>query len=254
MGLTDYESKAYLALASFISATALEISEASGVPQSKIYEVLRSLAKKEFIEIQRGKPLKYEIIPPQDVFGKSKAKIREELEEAESEIKTIYETQIPTAPPHIWLIYGTNKIIKKELEIIGRAKNTLHIAAGFMFHGEVEKLNEDLNKAFKKGVLTRIIVAPHCVTDGEKIEISKNLKKLDCEVKTFQIPFIKVIIRDKKEMLLIFCKFKDGILISQTAIGVWNQYTEFVETIADLYNLVWNMNLLKDAFQVKDFK
>lgn len=243
MGLTDYESKAYLSLASFISATALEISETSGVPLSKIYDVLRNLAKKGFIEIQRGKPLKYEIIPPQDVFGKSRAKIKEELEEAESEIKTIYENQIPTAPPHIWLIYGTNKIINKELEIIGRAKDTLHIAAGFMFHNEVEKLNEGLTKSLKKGVQTRIIAAPHSITDGEEIEISENLKKLDCEVKTFRIPFIKVIIRDKKEMLLIFCRFNDGVLISQTAIGVWNQYTDFVETITDLYNLVWTMDL-----------
>lgn len=239
MGLTDYESKAYLSLVSFISATALEISETSGVPLSKVYEVLRSLAKKGFIEIRRGKPLKYEIIPPQDVFGSLRAKVKEEFEEAESEIKTLYETQIPKSPPHIWLIYGTDKIIKKELEVIGRAKDTLHIAAGFMFHNEVENLNEHLSKALKKGVQTRIISAPYCVTDGEEIEISENLKKLDCEIKTFQIPFIKVIIRDKKEMILIFCKFEDGILISETAIGVWNQYTQFVETIADLYNLVW---------------
>ena len=243
MGLTDYESKAYLSLASFISATALEVSETSGVPLSKVYEVLRSLAKKEFIEIQRGKPLKYAIIPPQDVFGKSRAKIKEELEEAESEIKTIYDNQIPKSPPHIWLIYGTDKIITKELEIIGRARDTLHIATGFMFHDEVENLTEHLSKALKKGVQTRIITAPCCITDGEEVEISENLKKLDCEVKTLQIPFIKVIIRDKKEMMLIFCRFKDGILISQTAIGVWNQYTEFVENIADLYNLVWTMNL-----------
>ena len=85
----------------------------------------------------------------------------------------------------------------------------------------------------------------------EKIDISEGIKKLDCEIKTFQIPFIKAIIRDKKEMLLIFCKFKDGSVISQTAIGVWNQYTEFVETITDLYNLVWTMNLFNMAADYK---
>ncbi len=81
----------------------------------------------------------------------------------------------------------------------------------------------------------------------KKYDISEDIKKLDCEIKTFQIPFIKVIIRDKKEMLLIFCKFNDGNVISQTAIGVWNQYTEFVETITDLYNLVWTMDLFNMA-------
>ncbi len=243
MGLTEYESKAYLSLASFISATALQINEDSGVPLSKIYEVLKSLHKKGFIDITRGKPLKYTVIPPQDVFEKSRVKIKEELDEAESEVKNIYESQISKSPAPIWLIYGTDKIIKKEIEIINRAKSTLHIASGFIFHEEVEEMKYALNKSIKRGVQIRIIATPYSITDGEKIDISNDLNELDCEVKAFQIPFIKAIIRDKKEMLLIFSKFENESVISQTAIGVWNQYTEFVETIADLYNLVWNMNL-----------
>jgi HTH-type transcriptional regulator, sugar sensing transcriptional regulator len=232
-------------LASLISATALEISEDSGVPLSRTYDVLKSLHKKNFLEITRGKPLIYRVVPPQDVFEKSRMKIKEELDEAESEVTNIYESQISKSPAPIWLIYGSDKIVKKELEIIGRAKSTLHIAAGFMFHEEVEKLNDALTKSLKRGIQTRIIVAPYSITDEEKIKISEGIKKLDCEKKTFQIPFIKVIIRDKKEMLLIFCKFKDESVISQTAIGVWNQYTEFVETIADLYNVVWVMNFFQ---------
>nr|WP_052374347.1 helix-turn-helix domain-containing protein [Methanobacterium sp. SMA-27] len=247
LGLTDYESKAYLSLASLISATALEISEDSGVPLSRTYDVLKSLHKKDFLEIKRGKPLIYGVVPPQDVFEKSRVKIKDELDEAESEVVNIYESQISKSPAPIWLIYGSDKIIKKELEIIGRAKSTLHIAAGFMFHEEVEKLNDALTKSLKRGIQTRIIVAPYSITDGEKIDISEGIKELDCEKKTFQIPFIKVIIRDKKEMLLIFCKFKDESVISQTAIGVWNQYTEFVETIADLYNVVWVMNFFNKS-------
>ncbi|BDZ68243.1 TrmB family transcriptional regulator [Methanobacterium ferruginis] len=243
MGLTEYESKAYLSLTSLTSATALEVNETSGVPLSRLYDVLKSLHKKGFIEITRGKPLKYSVIPPQDVFKKARVKIKEELDEAEAEVKNIYESQISKSPAPIWLIYGTDKIVKKELEIIGRAKDTLHIAAGFMFQGELEKLDDALGKSLKKGVQTRIIAAPYNITDGEKIDISKGLNKLDCQMKTFQIPFIKALIRDKKEMMLIFSKFEDESVISQTAIGVWNKYTEFVETIADLYNLVWNMNL-----------
>jgi HTH-type transcriptional regulator, sugar sensing transcriptional regulator len=238
-------------LASLISATALEINEDSGVPLSRTYDVLKSLHKKGFLEITRGKPLIYRVVPPQDVFEKSRMKIKEELDEAESEVVNIYESQISRSPAPIWLIYGSDKIVKKELEIIGRAKSTLHIAAGFMFQEEIEKLNEALTMSLKRGVQTRIIAAPYSTTDGKKIDISEGIKKLDCEIKTFQIPFIKAIIRDKKEMLLIFCKFKDGCVISQTAIGVWNQYTEFVETITDLYNLVWTMNLFNMAADYK---
>lgn len=244
MGLTDYESKVYLSLASLISANAFEISEASGVPRSRTYDVLKSLHKKEFIDITRGKPLKYNIIPPQDVFKKSRQDIRERLDEGESELKTIYENQIPKFQAPIWLIYGTDKIVKKEIEIISRSKNSLHIVAGLMFHDEIPKLNESLQKALKRGVQTRIISAQTNITDNIEINIEEGFNNLDCEIKTFQIPYLKAIIRDKKEMLLVFCKFSEGSVISQTAIGVWNQYTEFVETITDLYNLVWTMDLL----------
>ncbi len=243
MGLTEYESKAYLSLASLISATALEINGISGVPLSRLYDVLKNLHKKGFIEIIRGKPLKYSVVPPQEVFKKVRMEIKEEIDEAELEVKNIYESHISKSPAPIWLIYGADKIVKKEIEIIGRAQDTLHIAAGFMFHGELEKINVALHKSLKKGVQTRVIAAPYNITDEERIDISEGLNELDCQIKTLQIPFIKAIIRDKKEMMLIFSKFEDEGVISQTAIGVWNQYTEFVETITDLYNLVWNMNL-----------
>ncbi len=244
MGLTDYESKVYLSLASLISANAFEISETSGVPRSRTYDVLKSLHKKGFIDITRGKPLKYNVIPPQDVFKKSRQDIKERLDEGESELKTIYENQIPKFQAPIWLIYGTDRIVKKEIEIISRSKDSLHIVAGLMFHDEIPKLNESLQKALKRGVQTRIISAQSNITDDVEINIEEGFNNLDCEIKTFQIPYLKAIIRDKKEMLLVFCKFAEGSVISQTAIGVWNQYTEFVETITDLYNLVWTMDLL----------
>ena len=70
LGLSDYEIKAYIANISIISGTAAEISLSSNVPRSKVYEVLKNLAKKGFIEIQRGKPLKFNAIHPHEIFEK----------------------------------------------------------------------------------------------------------------------------------------------------------------------------------------
>lgn len=252
MGLTNYETRAYVALTSLISGTAMEISEASGVPRSRTYEILKGLQKKGFIEISQGKPLKFNIVPPQDIFKKVRGQINEELDQAETELNIIYENQISQVPAPIWLIYGKDKIVKKEIEIIGRAKDSIFIMGGSMFKDELEQLENSINKASRRGVNTRMITAPYCITDDERIDISQGINRFNCEKKIFPIPFLKVIIRDKKEMLLVFSKFEDISVVSKTAIGIWNQYTEIVETIAGFYNIIWNMDLYNMDFFNKD--
>lgn len=57
------------------------------------------------------------------------------------------------------------------------------------------------------------------------------------------MPLIKVVIRDEKEMLMTVSKIKDKKIMPQTSIGLWNQYSELVETIGGLYNFIWTTEL-----------
>ena len=61
-GLTEYEASAYVALTLLGSGKASEISKKANIPQSKIYEVLDSLAKKQLIEFIGGRPKEYRAI------------------------------------------------------------------------------------------------------------------------------------------------------------------------------------------------
>ena len=45
MGLTDYETRAYVTLTSLIAASATEISVAADIPRSKVYQVLKNLTQ-----------------------------------------------------------------------------------------------------------------------------------------------------------------------------------------------------------------
>ncbi|MBP2045413.1 TrmB family transcriptional regulator [Methanobacterium aggregans] len=247
MGLTDYETRAYVALTSVISGTATELSEASNVPRSKIYVVLKSLVKKGFVEMSRGKPLQFTVIPPHEVFKRSRNEIKETMDKAEAELNMVYETQIPNVPAPIWLVHGPEKIVNKELEIISRAEESLIIMAGFMFKEEPPKLKEVIQKAIKRGVNVRIIIMPHSIVDEEMIDVSQVLQNLDCDLKLLQIPNIKMVLRDKKEMIMAFSKFSGESAVSKTSIGIWNQYREFVETIEGMYEFVWNNELFKEV-------
>lgn len=240
MGLTDYETQSYVALTSLISANATEISLAANVPRSKVYQVLKNLVKKGFIEMNRGKPLKFTVIPPHEVFKKSRDHMQNTMEKAEIELNMVYESQIPQVPAPIWLLHGPDKIVSKELEIISRTEESLFIMGGLMFPEEPHQLKNTLKKPLKKGINTKILTAPVCWVDDVEVPTQEILKSLPTEIKFFPVPYIKIIIRDKKEMLIAFCKLSGNAAISGTAIAIWNQYHEFVETISGIYEYIWN--------------
>lgn len=56
LGLTENEAKAYVGLVSLKEATAREVHELTNVPRAKIYEILKALAKKGFLEVRQGTP------------------------------------------------------------------------------------------------------------------------------------------------------------------------------------------------------
>ena len=90
-GLSTYESKAYITMCSMINGKAIDISEASGIPRSKIYDVLKELNKKGFVEVERTKPLKYTVVTPKVVFEREREKIEAELKQLLEEIAELKE-------------------------------------------------------------------------------------------------------------------------------------------------------------------
>lgn len=240
MGLTDYEIRAYVALTSLISADAAEISLASNVPRSKVYQVLKSLVKKNFIEMTRGKPLKFTVIPPHDVFHKSREKIKNNMDLAEAELSNVYESQIPQVPAPIWLLHGQDKIVNKEMELISRAENSIFMLGGLMFPGEPLLIKNHLEKSIKNNVQVKILTAPKCSVDHVEVPTEEILKEIPIKTRFFPVPYIKLVVRDKKEMLIAFCKLSDDTALSKTAIAIWNQYPEFVDTITGVYEFIWD--------------
>ena len=174
IGLTMYEAQAYVTLTSLIQATADEVSKSSGIPRSKIYDVLKKLSEKDFIEIEDGRPLTYVVKSPVEVLSHEKEKIDSQIEDVIVRLTNIYENGMSQVQAPIWRIYGVEKIINQELEIIQRAKNTINMRIGFLFEGE----GEALIKAFKKrrNLKVNILASPTCYINNEEINIIKMFK------------------------------------------------------------------------------
>ncbi|MDR2623779.1 MAG: TrmB family transcriptional regulator [Methanobrevibacter sp.] len=239
-GLTEYEASTYLTLNYMISGTATEISENSKVPRSKIYEILKFLDKKGFVEIEKGRPLKYSVVPPMKIFRINKNRIIKELEENEKNLNEIYENQLSKVPAPVWLIHGEDKIIEKEIDLISKAKKTIVIRIGFLFEDEWEKLESKINQKVKKGVDVKIMVREAFNVKNRKIKSEELLKNSKAKISKSNLPTAKMIIKDEKEMMHIFTKFNNQKPDPETAIGIWNKYEDIAKNYHDRFEISWN--------------
>ena len=240
LGLTLYEAQAYVTLTSLIQSTAFEIAEKSNVPRSKIYDVLKNLNKKNYIEIEDGRPLTYIVKSPVEVLNREKERLNSEVDDTISRLTNIYENGMSQVQAPIWRIYGVEKIINQEVEIIKRAKKSINMRIGFLFEGEGEALLKAMKNS--RNLQVNILASPTCYINDEKVDIIKLFEENNINIQKADIPFVKVMISDSKEMLHTYTKFSEDKrnVIPQTAIGIWNKYEDVARNYDERF-----MNQLK---------
>jgi sugar-specific transcriptional regulator TrmB len=226
IGLTMYEAQAYVTLTSLISATAVEVSEKSGIPRSKIYDVLNKLNEKEYLEIEDGRPLTYTVKSPVEVLSREKEKLNIKIDDTITTLTNVYENGMSQVQAPIWRIFGVEKIISQEVEIIKKSKTSVNMRIGFLFENE----SEELIKAFRnnKKLKVNILASQTCYVKNEEVNIIKLFKDAGISIQKADIPFVKVLISDSKEMMHTYTKFSEDKreVIPETAIGIWNKYED----------------------------
>jgi sugar-specific transcriptional regulator TrmB len=160
------------------------------------------------------------------VLNREKEKIDNEIDDAITRLTHIYENGMSQVQAPIWRIYGVEKIINQEVEIIDRAKTSINMRIGFLFEGE----GEALIKAFKRrpSLKVNILASPTCHINGEEVNIIRMFEDAGIAIQKADIPFVKVLICDSKEMMHTYTKFSEDKrnVIPETAIGIWNKYED----------------------------
>ncbi|WP_435065623.1 TrmB family transcriptional regulator [Halobaculum sp. EA56] len=92
LGLSEYESRAYRALLDAGPATAKELSEASGVPMGRVYDVLNSLERHRLARSQAAsRPKKYLAVEPDAALDRLLEQKKRELEEQAEQYEEVVE-------------------------------------------------------------------------------------------------------------------------------------------------------------------
>ena len=123
LGLTENEAKVYVGVVSLREATAREVHELTNVPRAKIYEVLKVLAKKGYLEVRQGSPTYFRAVDPKQVIGKIKDEfINCAIETFDQLNELSYE--LPKTSP-VWCIQSEWGIKNRIREILGGVKEEL---------------------------------------------------------------------------------------------------------------------------------
>lgn len=134
LGLTEYESKAYLSLLSLGICDARQLCTHSGVPSSKIYTLMEKFELLGLVEVQQSKPAKFKALEPSlgvDRLVKNKEReilsIKDTLPLLESELDRIFSKQSDKIggggnEPFFNLQFGMKNHIQKHLPYLADAR------------------------------------------------------------------------------------------------------------------------------------
>jgi len=158
-GLSEYEALAYSTLLSLGSAKASIIGKDSGIPQSKVYEVLEQLANKQLVEFVGGRPKEFRAIPPQVALTNLLEERKSELKELEESIKLLQSIRPirENVIEGIWTAKGKGlkEFVNRVCEMFDRVEKYAYvISRDFTFS---PKLGEAVKNAVKRGATVRII-------------------------------------------------------------------------------------------------
>ncbi|HEV7976645.1 TrmB family transcriptional regulator [Amycolatopsis sp.] len=147
LGMTEWESRAYLALLKESPATGYSVAKRSGVPRAKVYEVLSSLERKDAVHVTRGESLQYGPVPPGELIERMRVQTTERLDAAEVAIAE-YAVQTDNNAA-IWDIQGRQQILSRARRLIEGAQRRILME---IWESDADELRADLDAASAREV------------------------------------------------------------------------------------------------------
>lgn len=127
IGLGDYEAKIYVALVKQHPATGYELARRSGVPSSKVYEVLGRLQEKDvvFVSDGGGRAKRYVPVDPEEFIDRYRTRVTRALDGLRADLEAIGAEE-PVG--YIWNVHGRTALVEHTRHLVERAERTLLIS------------------------------------------------------------------------------------------------------------------------------
>ena len=243
IGLTSYEIRSYTTLLKEGEINASEISEKSGVPYSKIYEVLGTLEEKGWIGSDDSRPTKYFAKSPTTALETTKQSAENEFLKNRSviltELTSLYEKSGTSEKPDIWVISGAMNIVAKIMELVENCRSEVLIAIPQAGEEIVKQSLPKLRQLNEKGVKITILTSDKL--DKESVKAISRIAKIKIKSGLFG----GGIISDKRYVVILMGPEISGSKTTDI-VAIWADHAGLAGFAKEYFEY-----LLKDAKEVK---
>lgn len=152
MGLSEYETKAYTALLKESPSTAYEIAKNSGIPTSKVYEVIKRLESRQMVQVIHGERSRMFIPQPIDEFIENfRVTMEDNIDILKRELKDL-KGGIDLS--YTWHIREYDDLIRKAGRMLDAAEKTILLS---IWQAEVDALRKSIIDAESRRVKVAMV-------------------------------------------------------------------------------------------------
>ena len=257
IGFNVYESKAYKVLLSQGLLAASELSELAGIPQGRIYSVLKSLEQKGFCNVFSGPVKKFGAVNPKVAFQgllQEKERALKEMEALSCELEEVFENREDDQAPleFIQILTSKQSQVNKFDDLIQRSETTLYsfnkkpYATGFMRKmDEIINASAPLRKIIKKGVSVKAIFEAE----------DHHIQEFTRMVSYYQDIGEEIRICDKLPLKMLLSDNKNA-MVSMKSLGVTKfkltsmvvEHSDLTNALTELFEMYWEKGMTIEEY------
>ena len=117
LGLSDYESRAYLALVALGPNSANLVATIAQIPRTSAYKVMKSLESKGFVKEKSGRPASFTPVDPSELSRRFVAEVEDSFAKASSLKDLLSERGVPQL---VYTIMGKERVLEKIGEMMDK--------------------------------------------------------------------------------------------------------------------------------------
>jgi len=192
LGLTEYESKVYIALLRDYPATGYQLSKEAGIPRSMVYEALGRLeARGAVLKTLEEKATLYRPVAPDTLLDRYEQESRTRIGSLRVGLAPLYTRQ---DEGRLWNFGGRKEALAYAADMIAQATDELMLV---LTDADVEELRPLLTGAHERGVRLGVML-----TGAAAFDLGQVVRHPPHETELHRMQETLVVVADEREFLI----------------------------------------------------